>query len=114
MLWFQDDSALIYCYIFFQVSLEECPSENFSNVSAEKCWQMVIQRLKLEIIKRCDQPASSLTALQALESIGLEMFAFLSPHVIQVTQLVFSYLALELWSLISCLIPLEHLPYSFA
>ncbi|XP_009133831.1 probable lysine-specific demethylase JMJ14 isoform X5 [Brassica rapa] len=67
----------------FRVSLEECPSENFSNVSAEKCWQMVIQRLKLEIIKRCDQPASSLTALQALESIGLEMFGFLSPHVIQ-------------------------------
>ncbi|KAF8115033.1 hypothetical protein N665_0030s0080 [Sinapis alba] len=68
----------------FRVSLEEHPSENFSNVSAEKCWQMVIQRLKLEIIKKCDEPASSLTSLQHLDSInGLDMFGFLSPHVIQ-------------------------------
>ncbi|XP_018447137.1 lysine-specific demethylase JMJ14 isoform X2 [Raphanus sativus] len=68
----------------FRVSLEEYPSENFSNVSAEKCWQMVIQRLKLEIIKRCDQPASSLTSLHHLDSInGLDMFGFRSPHVIQ-------------------------------
>ncbi|CAH8355227.1 unnamed protein product [Eruca vesicaria subsp. sativa] len=68
----------------FRVSLEEYPSENFSNVSAEKCWQMVIQRLKLEIIKRCDQPASYLTSLQHLDSInGLDMFGFLSPHIIQ-------------------------------
>uniref|UniRef100_A0A1J3FEE0 Putative lysine-specific demethylase JMJ14 n=1 Tax=Noccaea caerulescens TaxID=107243 RepID=A0A1J3FEE0_NOCCA len=71
----------------FRVSLEECPSENFSNVSAEKCWQMVIQRLKLEIIKKCDQPVDSLTSLQPLESInGLEMFGFLSPHVVQVLE----------------------------
>ncbi|KAJ0247123.1 lysine-specific demethylase JMJ14 [Hirschfeldia incana] len=68
----------------FRVSLEEYPSENFSNVSAEKCWQMVMQRLKLEIIKKCDQPASSLTSLHHLDSInGLEMFGFFSPHVIQ-------------------------------
>ncbi|KAL0799318.1 hypothetical protein Bca101_054493 [Brassica carinata] len=68
----------------FRVSLEEYPSENFSNVSAEKCWQMVTQRLKLEIIKKCDQPASSLTSLQHLDSVnGLDMFGFLSPHVIQ-------------------------------
>lgn len=47
---------------------------------------MVIQRLKLEIIKKCDQPVSSLTSLQPLQSInGLEMFGFLSPHIIQVT-----------------------------
>ncbi|XP_024004728.1 probable lysine-specific demethylase JMJ14 isoform X2 [Eutrema salsugineum] len=72
----------------FRVSLEECPGENFSNVSAEKCWEMVIQRLKLEIIKRCgDQPVSSLTSLQPLESInGLAMFGFLSPHVIEVVE----------------------------
>ncbi|KAL1205309.1 Lysine-specific demethylase JMJ14 [Cardamine amara subsp. amara] len=71
----------------FRVSVEDCPNENFSNVSAEKCWQMVTQRLKLEIIKKCDQPVSSLTSLQPLESInGLEMFGFLSPHVIQVVE----------------------------
>lgn len=57
---------------------------------------MVTQRLKLEIIKKCDQPVSSLTSLQPLESInGLEMFGFLSPHVIKVP-LNFSYIALKL------------------
>ncbi|KAG7616716.1 FY-rich C-terminal [Arabidopsis thaliana x Arabidopsis arenosa] len=71
----------------FRVSVEDYPTENFSNVSAEKCWQMVTQRLKLEIIKKCDQPVSSLTSLQPLESInGLEMFGFLSPHVIKVVE----------------------------
>ncbi|CAN8274376.1 unnamed protein product [Cochlearia groenlandica] len=78
--------VLIHRYLF-KVSIEECPSENFSNVSAEKCWQMVIQRLRLEIIKKCDQPVSSLTSLQPLESInGLEMFGFLSSHVIQMLE----------------------------
>ncbi|XP_010449170.1 PREDICTED: probable lysine-specific demethylase JMJ14 isoform X1 [Camelina sativa] len=71
----------------FRVSIEDYPTENFSNVSVEKCWQMVTQRLKLEIIKRCDQPVSSLTSLQPLESIsGHEMFGFFSPHVIKVVE----------------------------
>lgn len=56
---------------------------------------MVTQRLKLEIIKKCDQPVSSLTSLEPLESInGLEMFGFLSPRIIQVT-VNFSYLAIK-------------------
>ncbi|CAA7020889.1 unnamed protein product [Microthlaspi erraticum] len=84
----------------FRVSLEECPSENFSNVSAEKCWQMVIQRLKLEIIKKCDQPVDTLTSLQPLDSInGLEMFGFLSPHVVQVLEALDpKHLLEEYWS----------------
>lgn len=57
---------------------------------------MVIQRLKLEIIKKCDQPVSSLTSLQHLESInGLEMFGFLSLHIVQVTA-NFSHLPVKL------------------
>ncbi|XP_010537485.1 PREDICTED: probable lysine-specific demethylase JMJ14 [Tarenaya hassleriana] len=68
----------------FRVSVEEFPSENFSNISAEKCWAMVIQRLRLEILKRCNQPPGSLTPLQAVN--GLEMFGLLSPHIIQAVE----------------------------
>ncbi|EOA18917.1 hypothetical protein CARUB_v10007549mg, partial [Capsella rubella] len=71
----------------FRVSVEDYPTENFSNVSAEKCWQMVTQRLKLEIIKRCDQPVSSLTSLQSLDYInGHAMFGFNSEHIIKVVE----------------------------
>lgn len=64
----------------FQVTLEECPSVSFSNFSAEKCWETVLQRL--------NQACHSLGAEQAVvppQSInGLEMFGFLSPSIVEV------------------------------
>lgn len=63
----------------FQVSLEDSPSEIFMNVSAEKCWEMVVERLNQEISRRGEK-----IALLPLHSInGLEMFGFLSPPIIQ-------------------------------
>ncbi|KAM7524778.1 hypothetical protein LguiA_014680 [Lonicera macranthoides] len=63
----------------FKVTLEECPSESFSNFSAEKCWETVLQRL--------NQACHSLGAEQAVvppQSInGLEMFGFLSPSIVE-------------------------------
>ncbi|XP_010529338.1 PREDICTED: probable lysine-specific demethylase JMJ14 isoform X2 [Tarenaya hassleriana] len=71
----------------FRVSVEEFPSENFSNVSAEKCWEMVIQRLRLEILKRCNQPPEPSSSLLPLQTVnGFEMFGFLSPQIIQAVE----------------------------
>ncbi|XP_050224190.1 lysine-specific demethylase JMJ18-like [Mercurialis annua] len=68
----------------FKVSLEECPSETFTNVSAEKCWEMVLQRLNEEITRRSAVGETGLPPVQHLQSInGLEMFGFLSSSIIQ-------------------------------
>ncbi|KAJ9168425.1 hypothetical protein P3X46_019950 [Hevea brasiliensis] len=65
----------------FKVSLEECPSETFTNVSVEKCWEMVLQRLNEEIIQ---QNSIGERGLQPLLSVnGLEMFGFLSSPIVQ-------------------------------
>jgi hypothetical protein len=69
----------------FQVTLEECPCETFTNVSAVKCWEMVLQRLNQEIIRLRSIGQRGLPSLHALQSVdGLEMFGFLSPPIIQV------------------------------
>ncbi|XP_022142392.1 lysine-specific demethylase JMJ18-like isoform X2 [Momordica charantia] len=67
----------------FKVTLEASPSESFTNVSATKCWDMVIQRI-IQEVKRQNLRLEETHPLQVLEGInGLEMFGFLSPHVIQ-------------------------------
>lgn len=69
-----------------QVSLEECPWETFTNVSAEKCWEMVLQRLNKEIARRNSTRESGVPPLQSFQSInGLEMFGFLSPLIVKVS-----------------------------
>ncbi|WZZ78978.1 hypothetical protein YC2023_099550 [Brassica napus] len=62
----------------FRVTLEESPDERFFNVSAQKCWEMVLQRVK-------DTSTSlGLPTLSRFESInGLQMFGFLSPSIVQ-------------------------------
>jgi hypothetical protein len=71
----------------FQVSLEECPGEIFADVSIEKCWEMVLQRLNGEILRRNSLGERDLPPLEPLQSInGLEMFGFLSPPIVQVKQ----------------------------
>ncbi|XP_052202742.1 lysine-specific demethylase JMJ18-like isoform X2 [Diospyros lotus] len=72
---------------FFKVSLEECPSESIVSDSAEKCWEMVIQRLNQEIIRRSNLGKQGLLPLLPAESInGLEMFGLLSPPIVQVIE----------------------------
>ncbi|KAJ6887305.1 hypothetical protein NC651_027599 [Populus alba x Populus x berolinensis] len=68
----------------FKVSLEECPGEIFADVSIEKCWEMVLQRLNGEILRRNSLGERDLPPLEPLQSInGLEMFGFLSPPIVQ-------------------------------
>ncbi|KAF9673117.1 hypothetical protein SADUNF_Sadunf11G0115300 [Salix dunnii] len=68
----------------FKVSLEECPGEIFADVSIEKCWEMVLQRLTKEILRRNSLGERDLPLLEPLQSInGLEMFGFLSPPIVQ-------------------------------
>ncbi|KAG6692357.1 hypothetical protein I3842_10G110800 [Carya illinoinensis] len=68
----------------FKVTLEESPSETFTNFSAEKCWEMVLQRINHEIIQKSSLREWGQPSLQPLQSVnGLEMFGFLSPWIIQ-------------------------------
>lgn len=68
----------------FQVSSEEHPGEKFSNTSAEKCWEMVLERVNEEIKRQSNLGKQRLPRLQPWESInGLQMFGFLSPPIIQ-------------------------------
>ncbi|XP_021597375.1 LOW QUALITY PROTEIN: lysine-specific demethylase JMJ18-like [Manihot esculenta] len=68
----------------FKVSLEECPNKTFTNFSAEKCWEMVLQQLNEEIMRRNRIGESGLPPVQPLTSVnGLEMFGFLSSPIIQ-------------------------------
>ncbi|PON63624.1 FY-rich [Parasponia andersonii] len=68
----------------FKVSLEENPGETFSNISAEKCWEMVLQRLNEEISRQSNLGIQGLPPLQLLQSInGLEMFGFHSSPIMQ-------------------------------
>ncbi|XP_071715250.1 lysine-specific demethylase JMJ18-like isoform X2 [Rutidosis leptorrhynchoides] len=62
----------------FKVFLEECPSESFIDLSADKCWKLLLERLNREIVKLENN------ALKPLRSVnGLEMFGLSSPPVIQ-------------------------------
>ncbi|XP_011659340.1 lysine-specific demethylase JMJ18 isoform X2 [Cucumis sativus] len=67
----------------FKVTLEESPGENFTNVSATKCWDMVVQRINREIERHNLRSGGRLPGQLLKEVDGLEMFGFLSPHVIQ-------------------------------
>ncbi|EEF32486.1 transcription factor, putative [Ricinus communis] len=68
----------------FKVSLEEYPSETFTNVSAEKCWEMVLQRLNEEIMRRNTLGERGLPPVLPLQSInGLQMFGFSTSPILQ-------------------------------
>ncbi|XP_059666927.1 lysine-specific demethylase JMJ18-like isoform X2 [Cornus florida] len=67
----------------FKVTLEECPSESFTNFSPEKCWEMVLQRLNQEISRQSSLGKQGMPPSQHPQSInGLEMFGFLSTTII--------------------------------
>ena len=73
------------CVNIVQVTMEEHPSSSFVNVSAEKCWESVLERVNGEIIRRRELGEIKLPPPELLQSInGLKMFGFLSPSIIQV------------------------------
>ncbi|XP_010460894.1 PREDICTED: lysine-specific demethylase JMJ18-like isoform X2 [Camelina sativa] len=67
----------------FKVTLEESSDVSFHNVSAQLCWEMVLQRVK-------DTSTSlGLPSLPQLEGInGLQMFGFLSPSIVQAIEVL--------------------------
>nr|XP_011460431.1 PREDICTED: probable lysine-specific demethylase JMJ14 isoform X1 [Fragaria vesca subsp. vesca]XP_011460432.1 PREDICTED: probable lysine-specific demethylase JMJ14 isoform X1 [Fragaria vesca subsp. vesca]XP_011460433.1 PREDICTED: probable lysine-specific demethylase JMJ14 isoform X1 [Fragaria vesca subsp. vesca] len=68
----------------FKVSLEEYPEESFANVSADKCWEMVLNRLNNEISRRSSLAERGLPPLQYSQSInGFAMFGFLSQPIVE-------------------------------
>ncbi|XP_042488373.1 lysine-specific demethylase JMJ18-like isoform X2 [Macadamia integrifolia] len=83
----------------FKVTVEECPSETFTNVSAEKCWEMVLDRLNQEVLRQ-QILGKRLPPLHCLQSLdGLEMFGFLSPQIIQgIEALDPNHQCLEYWN----------------
>lgn len=67
--------------------MEERPNEAFTNTSADKCWETVLDRLNHEIKRRRSRGEIELPPLELLQSInGHKMFGFLSPSIIQVMQ----------------------------
>ncbi|CAL1402644.1 unnamed protein product [Linum trigynum] len=66
----------------FKVSFEEYPSEAFTNFSAEKCWEVVLQRVNDEILRRIRLGEEGLPPLQSRIS-GLQKFGFLSSSIVQ-------------------------------
>ncbi|XAR65571.1 hypothetical protein NMG60_11009733 [Bertholletia excelsa] len=83
----------------FKVTLEECPSESFANVSAQKCWEMVLQKLNQEITRQMNAGKQALPPLRPPENInGLEMFGFRTPLIIQAIEaLDANHQCLEYW-----------------
>jgi len=69
----------------FMVTVENCPGEVFINVTPTKCWNMVRERLNMEIRRQLSMGRPNLPTLQPPGSIdGLEMFGLLSPAVVRV------------------------------
>ncbi|KAK7328519.1 hypothetical protein VNO77_22628 [Canavalia gladiata] len=68
----------------FKVTMEECPSEAFTDTSADKCWELILKRLHHEIMRRRNLGELELPPLELLKSInGHRMFGFLLPSIIQ-------------------------------
>ncbi|KAK7269048.1 hypothetical protein RIF29_21763 [Crotalaria pallida] len=68
----------------FMVSLENCPSEVFIHVSPARCWELVRERVNLEIAKQHKLGKKGLPPLQPPGSLdGFEMFGFSSPAIVQ-------------------------------
>ncbi|OEL13556.1 Lysine-specific demethylase JMJ703 [Dichanthelium oligosanthes] len=68
----------------FMVTVENSPGEIFINVSPTKCWNMVRERLNMEIRRQLSMGRANLPTLQPPGSIdGLEMFGLLTPAIVQ-------------------------------
>nr|KYP67607.1 Lysine-specific demethylase lid [Cajanus cajan] len=68
----------------FKVTMEEHPSQAFTNTSADNCWETVFDKLNHEIKRRRSRGEMELPPLELLQSItGHKMFGFLSPSIVQ-------------------------------
>lgn len=68
----------------FMVTVENCPGEVFINESPTKCWNMVRERLNMEIRRQLSMGRPNVPTLQPPGSIdGLEMFGLLSPEIVR-------------------------------
>ncbi|KAK4779137.1 hypothetical protein SAY86_006665 [Trapa natans] len=68
----------------FKVTLEESPEVSFADVSAEKCWESVVQRTKHEVARQRSLGVQGLPTFDDLQTVnGLHMFGFTSPQIIQ-------------------------------
>ncbi|XP_076905638.1 lysine-specific demethylase JMJ18-like isoform X2 [Bidens hawaiensis] len=75
----------------FKVFLEESPDVNFMDVSAEKSWKLVLDKVNQEIVNRAKKPIDSVN--------GLEMFGLTSPPVIKAIEaLDEEHRCVEYWS----------------
>ncbi|XP_068665722.1 putative lysine-specific demethylase JMJ16 [Aristolochia californica] len=84
----------------FMVTVEQCPSEVFIHVSVTKCWDMVRERVNLEIRKQHNMGRIGLPHLQPPGCIdGLEMFGLTSPIIIQaIEELDRDHICLDYWN----------------
>lgn len=84
----------------FKVTMEECPSEAFTDTSANNCWESVLKRLHLEIMRRRSLGGLELPPSELLRNInGHRMFGFLLPSFIQAVEAQDpSHLCVEYWN----------------
>ncbi|RDY06595.1 putative lysine-specific demethylase JMJ14 [Mucuna pruriens] len=84
----------------FKVTMEECPSEGFTDTTADNCWESVLKRLHHEIMRRRSLGELELPPLELLKSInGHRMFGFLLPSIIQAVEAQDpSHLCVEYWN----------------
>ncbi|XP_078161022.1 lysine-specific demethylase JMJ703-like isoform X2 [Carex rostrata] len=84
----------------FMVTVEECRNEVFIHVSAVRCWEMVRERVNMEIRKQHIKGKVELTMLQPPGSLdGLEMFGLTSPNIVKAIELLDEdHVCTEYWS----------------
>ncbi|GAB4829460.1 hypothetical protein Ancab_019132 [Ancistrocladus abbreviatus] len=84
----------------FKVTSEEFSAVAFTDISPDRCWDMVLQRVNKEILKQSSVGKPGLPLVQHLHSInGLEMFGFCSPLIVQaIESLDPNHQCLEYWN----------------
>ncbi|KAH1042111.1 hypothetical protein GLYMA_09G083300v4 [Glycine max] len=84
----------------FKVTMEECPSEAFTDTSADNCWESVLKRLHHEIMRQKSLGELELPPFELLKSInGHRMFGFKLPSIIQAIEAQDpSHLCVEYWN----------------
>ncbi|XP_074348626.1 lysine-specific demethylase JMJ18-like [Apium graveolens] len=83
----------------FQVTLEESPNLSFTDVSPQRCWEMVLHRLNQETTK-LQALGKAVSPLQFPQNIdGMKMFGFYSPSIIKaIENLDPDHHCLEYWN----------------
>jgi len=77
--------------------LENNPREVFIHISATKCWDMVRERVNLEIAKQFKLGRKGLPPLHPAGSLdGFEMFGFSSPEIVKVILLIKTHLLFKM------------------